>query len=86
MNHHADYHFRRWKHFAPLGLLLIGAGLSLLIDAGIYKSSGAPPLNWIAYGTGGLIVFNAGISVFGESILERARYERKAQKRTETTS
>lgn len=78
MNHDADYHFRRWKRFAPLGLLLIGAGLSLLIDAGIYKFSGAPLLNWVAYGTTGLIVFNAGISIFGESVLERARYERKA--------
>lgn len=79
MKKNAEYHYKRWKLFAPLGLLLVGAGLSLLIDAGTYKFSGAPTLNWIAYGTFGLVVFNAGLSVFGEAILERSRYERKEE-------
>ncbi|MEM6299895.1 MAG: hypothetical protein AAF740_14500 [Bacteroidota bacterium] len=72
-------HYKRWKLFAPLGLLLVGAGLSLLIDAGVQKFNGLSFWEWVAYGTFGLIVFNSGLSIFGEAILERVRYEREAK-------
>ena len=48
----------RWIFQASLGLLLTGAGLSMAIDAGITKFQGG---DWFYYGTGSLIVFQAGL-------------------------
>lgn len=48
----------RWLLQAAVGLLLTGSGLSLAIDAGITKFQGG---NWFYYGTGALIVFQAGL-------------------------
>lgn len=48
----------RWLLQAAIGLLLTGSGLSLAIDAGITKFQGG---NWFYYGTGALIVFQAGL-------------------------
>ncbi|MEM0965318.1 MAG: hypothetical protein AAGJ81_04080 [Verrucomicrobiota bacterium] len=45
------------------GLLLVGSGLSLTGHAILLKST-APPdtyLSWIAWGTAGLVLVNAGI-------------------------
>lgn len=43
---------------AAIGLLLTGSGLSLAIDAGLTKAAGG---EWFYYGTGALIVFQAGL-------------------------
>ena len=48
----------RWILQASLGLILTGAGLSMAIDAGITKFQGG---DWFYYGTGSLIVFQAGL-------------------------
>lgn len=72
-------HKRRWLIFAPVGLVLVGAGLSMAIDAGFYRMSGAATLNWIAYGTAALIVFNSGLSFFGQAIIEKIKHDRKNQ-------
>jgi hypothetical protein len=53
---------------APIGLILIGTGLSMAIDAGVSKFDGAEMWVWIAYGTASLVVFNAGISIFGDAV------------------
>jgi len=63
----------RWLFFATMGLVLTGMGLSLAIDAAIYRESGVPAYKWILYGTVALIVFNSGISVFGQAIIERIK-------------
>lgn len=60
----------RWLIQAPLGLILVGAGLSMAIDAGSVKASGQP---WFWYGTAALVVFNSGLCVFGDSIIQRIR-------------
>jgi hypothetical protein len=48
----------RWIFQAVAGLLLTGSGLSLAIDAGISKLQGD---EWFWYGTGALVVFQAGL-------------------------
>lgn len=55
----------KWLVFSPLGLALIGFGLTLVTDAARAKSSGEP---WFWYGTLALVVFNAGIVFFGEGV------------------
>lgn len=50
----------RWLIQSVSGLLLTGTGLSMCIDAGLNKLSGDP---WFWYGTAGLVVFQAGLSL-----------------------
>lgn len=65
-------HFEKWNTFAPLGLLLIGLGVSLVGHANSRKAAGK---GWFVLGTLGLIVLNAGVAIFGESVKARALYE-----------
>ncbi|MDX1995800.1 MAG: hypothetical protein SF029_25685 [bacterium] len=67
-------HFRQWSQLAPRGLLLIGAGVSLIGDAIIRKGEDR---GWFWRGTLGLILLNAGLAVFGDAIKHRALYEMK---------
>ena len=66
---------------APTGLILIGAGLCMAIDAGYAKNNGAPLMEWLAYGTLSLVIFNSGLSVFGGAVINRIRFlmEQKAE-------
>jgi hypothetical protein len=64
--------YDKWNKLAPFGLLIIGFGLSITGDAMISKAKGR---GWFLKGTLGLIVFNAGIAVFGEAIKTRSLYE-----------
>lgn len=64
--------YNKWNQLSPLGLVVIGAGLSLVGDAIIAKARGK---RWFGKGTLGLIVFNAGIAIFGEAVKARAVYE-----------
>lgn len=48
----------RWVLQATCGLLLTGSGLSMAIDAGMTKMQGG---EWFWYGTGALVVFQAGL-------------------------
>jgi hypothetical protein len=50
----------RWLLQSTLGLILIGTGLSMAIDAGFEKFSGNA---WVLYGTAALVVFNSGVCV-----------------------
>jgi hypothetical protein len=50
----------KWLLQSTVGLLLIGAGLSMAIDAGFEKFAGNP---WVLYGTLALVVFNSGICI-----------------------
>jgi len=60
----------RWFVQSVVCLLLTGTGLSLCIDAGLKKLSGDP---WFWYGTAGLVVFQAGLSLAIDSIRFRAK-------------
>ena len=65
---------KTWLWQAPLGLILVGAGLSMAIDAGACKANGQP---WFLYGSFALIVFNAGLCVFGGAVIKRVKDEMK---------
>ena len=54
----------KWIIQASSGLVLTGSGLSLAIDAGITKVQGG---DWFYYGTGALIVFQAGLCLLIDS-------------------
>ena len=54
----------KWIIQASSGLVLTGSGLSLAIDAGITKFPGG---DWFYYGTGALIVFQAGLCLLIDS-------------------
>lgn len=68
---------KRWLLLATIGLTLIGMGLCLAIDAAFFKKNGAPAPNWVAYGTGALIVFNSGVSIFGQAVIEKVKMTSK---------
>jgi hypothetical protein len=70
------YHRRQWKIKAPLGLVLIGLGVSLVSSAAVFKYDGAPTLEWVAYGTLALVVLNSGLSVLVRAGVHQAHYER----------
>lgn len=57
----------KWLLQSTLGLLLIGAGLSMTIDAGFEKYTNHP---WVLYGTLALVVFNSGICILIDAGLE----------------
>jgi hypothetical protein len=63
----------KWWLFSSSGLMLVGLGLSMAIDAGSKRYSGEP---WFAYGTCALIVFNSGISLFGQAVIEFIRWKK----------
>jgi len=58
----------RWVLQATCGLLLTGSGLSMAIDAGISKIQGG---DWFWYGTGALVVFQAGLCL----VIDSTRYK-----------
>lgn len=57
----------KWILQASFGLILTGSGLSMAIDAGITKFQGG---DWFYYGTGALIIFQAGICL----VIDAAKY------------
>ncbi|GAB4198841.1 MAG: hypothetical protein OHK0022_18590 [Roseiflexaceae bacterium] len=63
---------QRWLIFSPLGLVLVGLGVSVVGDAVARKSQGEP---WFVRGTLGLSLLNAGLSVFGDAVKARVLYE-----------
>jgi|LakMenE18May11ns_1017448.scaffolds.fasta_scaffold8165290_1 hypothetical protein len=65
------------KLFLPgFSLALIGMGLSISIEAGFWKWKGNPTWEWVMMGTIGLVIFNTGLSLFGEAVI-RASKENK---------
>ncbi|MEM6645253.1 MAG: hypothetical protein AAF730_03280 [Bacteroidota bacterium] len=72
----AQRHHKKWKLLAPLGLVLIGLGVSLVGEAVLLKGGEAGFWSWFGMGTFSLVVLNAGICVFGDAVKHRAHYER----------
>ena len=71
-----EFQYRRWLIKAPLGLVLTGFGASLIGAATVRKQGGAPPAEWIAFGTVALTVFNSGLSILADAAKHRAHFER----------
>ncbi len=57
-----------WLLYSVLGLVLVGAGVSIVGEAVIRKAAEEP---WFMMGTLGLVVLNSGVSVFGQAIVYR---------------
>ncbi len=76
----AKQYYRKWLLRAPLGLVLIGFGACLIAESAMVKFAGAPWQSWVPYGTLALVALNTGVSIFGDAVLQRARYERAIEK------
>ncbi|MBI1257957.1 MAG: hypothetical protein GC204_10835 [Chloroflexi bacterium] len=72
-----DHHYEAWSTQAPRGLLLIGAGVSIVGQAIVLKAQRRAGWKWFLLGFLGLIVLNSGVAIFGESVKQRALYESK---------
>ncbi len=68
-------HKTKWLLLAPLGLVAVGAGASLVHWAGTLKDQNRPTREWVLAGTGALAVLNAGLSLFGRSVVEKVLHE-----------
>ncbi|MCA1750982.1 MAG: hypothetical protein ABR572_06565 [Cryomorphaceae bacterium] len=64
---------RKWLIYAPLGLVLTGAGLCFTAEAAVMKYNQVPTAEWILAGTGALVVFNSGLSFFGSAVVAKVR-------------
>ena len=58
----------KWILQASFGLILTGSGLSMAIDAGITKFQGG---DWFYYGTGALLIFQAGLCLVIDAAIYR---------------
>ena len=61
----ARRHRDAWAWMAPAGLASVGLGISLTGEATLRKGRGA---RYVALGTLGLCVVNAGLCLFGEAV------------------
>lgn len=68
-------HKSKWLLFAPLGLVTIGAGACMVQWAGGLMSQRVPTKQWVLAGTAALVVFNAGVSLFGNGVAESVLYQ-----------
>ncbi|MDW8298864.1 MAG: hypothetical protein RML95_05965 [Anaerolineae bacterium] len=71
-----------WWWMAPLGLTIIGFGLSLTGQAIIAKSKGKSFWHWFGLGTLGLTVLNSGVSIFGDAVKRRTLLALRARETT----
>ena len=76
-------YYKKWLDMAPIGLVIFAFGVCLVAEAAITKYGGAPLFECMAYGTFALIVLNSGLCIFGGAILNRARFEREQEKKTD---
>jgi hypothetical protein len=60
---------KKWLAFAIGGILIMGFGLSLHGEATNLKASGSAFQDWFILGTGALIAFFAGLSLFGQAVV-----------------
>jgi hypothetical protein len=65
----------KWLTLAPTGLVLLGSGVSLIGEALHLKIAQAGFWEWFGWGTLALVVFNAGVVVFGEAVKCRVMHE-----------
>lgn len=68
-------HLHKWRWFAPLGLALIGFGISVVGYAVELRTLSASAATWFAWGTAGLVLLNAGVACFGEAVKQRVLYD-----------
>ena len=57
-----------WLRHGGFGCLLMGAGLSVTLDASALRAAEAEWWVWCAEGTLGLVVFMSGLGLFGSAV------------------
>lgn len=72
--------YKKWMILAPLGLLLTGLGIVVILEAFHLKNSESSFSTWFVWGTLGLIILNSGLSIFGQSIIHKTKDEILKQK------
>jgi len=76
----APEHYQKWKKLAPLGLVAVGAGASLVGQSTLLKGDDETSTwVWVAAGTASLALLNAGLCLFGDAVKHRALYEWKRE-------
>jgi hypothetical protein len=73
------YRFK-WMLFAPIGLLLVGAGMCVFGTALAKMGSEAGFTEWFLWGTASLILINGGLCFFGSAIKYSVLYELATKK------
>lgn len=68
-------HKSKWLLFSPVGLMVVGAGASMVHWAGSLKDKGRPTSTWVAAGTAALVVLNSGLCLFGRGVAESVLYQ-----------
>jgi hypothetical protein len=68
-------HKSKWLLLSPAGLVVVGAGACMISWAGGLMEKGAPTKKWVAAGTAALVIFNAGLSLFGHGVAESVLYQ-----------
>jgi hypothetical protein len=68
-------HKAKWLIFSPVGLLTVGAGACLVGWASTLKAKGVPAKQWVGAGTVALVVLNAGLSLFGQGVVESVLHQ-----------
>jgi hypothetical protein len=63
-----------WLLFSIGGLVLVGAGVSIVGEAIILKAAGEA---WFWLGTVGLVVLNSGLSCFGRGVAASVQRSRQ---------
>lgn len=63
----------KWLLFSIGGLILIGAGVSVIGEAIILKSAADRVGEWFWMGTLGLVILNSGVSLFGQGVVTRVQ-------------
>ncbi len=64
---------RKWLALSIGGLILNGAGLSIMGEGLILKYDQAPFIEWFAMGSLGLVLINAGISLIGGAVINKVK-------------
>ena len=72
-----DKNLKRWFTQGTTGILLTGAGICMIVEAGFLKHGDVSQMKWITMGTLALIVYMAGLTLFVDSIKYKIRFERQ---------
>ncbi len=67
-----------WFRHGAIGCTLIGAGLSITLDALAHRLNNAEWWIWTGEGTAGLVVFMAGLTFFGDAVRYRVHMDRES--------
>ena len=68
---------KRWFRRGAIGCTLIGAGLSIALDALAHRLNDADWWIWTGEGTAGLVGFMAGLAFFGDAVRYRVHMDRE---------